>query len=183
MHGVQGVGSSNRLAPTLQIKGLQISGCDLFLFQPMFRLHLVVSTVFAIGGAIFWPVGAIVMGLMVWILSSGGLPDRTVWTIIGSVGGVVLAIVALFVFRSVRKLWLVAPNGMQGTERIASIAVHLLLAVAHCLFAVLIFDTRNPKLSNAGSHLLIVLVLGLYCGGSAALFSLSDRIKPRRLDW
>ncbi len=149
----------------------------------MFRLHLFASTVIAICGIIFWPCGAIVMGLAVWILSSGGVPDKTVWQIMTGVGSTVVAIVGSFVYFSIRKLWLVAPNGLQGARRIASIGLHLLLVVAHCLLAVLIIDRQERQLSNTWGLALILLTLTLYSGGCAVLYLQSQQTKPRRLDW
>lgn len=123
------------------------------------------------------------MGLAVWFLAAGGVPDKTVWQIMAGAGGTVLAIVGTFVFVAVRKLWLVAPNGLQGVHRIAAIGLHLLLVVAHALLAVLIIYRQHPQLSNTWALSLNVITLALYGGACAGLYLQSQQIKPRRLDW
>lgn len=82
-----------------------------------------------------------------------------------------------------RKLWLVAPNGVQGAHSIASIGLHLLLVAAHSLLAVLIIDRQEPQLSNTLALSLTALILTFYGGGCVGLYLQSQQIKPRCLDW
>ncbi len=154
----------------------------------MYRTNLFISIVAALSGMAFFPTGAIAMGLFIWMLSSAGVPDRTIWTVVSGIGFIALAVIAFLVMKLMKSLWIVAPNGTNGIKKAISICFHLLLVSAHILLAFAVENRIHPTVirSPDGSYTqtyynnsFAVGAMALYVVGCAVIFFMSAQLKPR----